>query len=337
LKLTEYLVSHPDSIIEIINQLGFLNITHNKFKNEIRFSREDGSNPTGMLLSLSTLRYICFSTNEKGNIYSLIGKRKNLNFPKSLEYVASQLGLSKKQFNNKVILPFGGFYKKLTKQQNEPELAMPTYEEEALDPYQNKFNTMFFHDGISFQTQQEFQVGFDLETMRITIPIRTLDGKLCGIMGRLNDKHCADEERWLPIIPCSRSLTLYGYTQNYSFIQEKQLVVIGEAEKFVQQMHTMGSHIGLAVCGHNISATQAAYIKGLMLPKVIVAFDEGLEEESVREQAKKVRMNNTVITNKVGYIWDANNEILPKGSKTSPTDLGKEAFVRLVNHYIKWL
>jgi len=160
---------------------------------------------------------------------------------------------------------------------------------------------------------------------------------LCGVMGRLNDTKCSKDERWLPIIPCSRSLTLYGYHHNYDFIQQKNIVVVGESEKFVQQLHSMGSRIGLATCGCDISDVQAKYLKSLMTKKIVLAYDEGLEEDNVRMQAEKLVLNNAVFKNKVGYICDKNNLILPKGSKASPSDLGKDAFLELMKNHVVWL
>ena len=173
--------------------------------------------------------------------------------------------------------------------------------------------------------------------MRITVPEYTLDGKMCGIMGRLNDSKCSKDERWLPIIPCSRSLTLYGYHHNYETIQQKNIVVIGESEKFVQQLHSMGSGIGLATCGCDVSEIQAKHIKALMTNKIILAYDEGLEEEQIRLQAEKLALNNAVFKNSVGYVFDKDNEILPKGSKASPSDMGKAAFTELIKKHVIWL
>ena len=214
---------------------------------------------------------------------------------------------------------------------------MQTYDTSILDEYAGKYNLMFFRDGISFQTQEYFNVGFDIETLRITVPEYTLDGKLCGIMGRLNDSKCSKDERWLPIIPCSRSLTLYGYHHDYETIQQKNIVVIGESEKFVQQLHSMGSGIGLATCGCDVSDVQAKHIKSLMTNKIILAYDEGLEEDQIRLQAEKLILNNAVFKNKVGYVFDKDNEILPKGSKASPSDMGKEAFTELIQRHVIWL
>jgi len=263
--------------------------------------------------------------------------KKNVIFPKSLEYVADKIGLEKAEFNQKVKFPFNGFYKTLIREIQEPEYSMNTYDEDILTPYLNKYNKMFFNDGIDFQTQQEYQVGYDIETLRISVPIWTLDGKLCGIMGRKNDYDCPKEDRWLPIIPCSRSLTISGYHRNYQTIQQKGLCVIGESDKFPMQMHSMGSYIGLATNGCNISDTQAKYLKGLLIPKMIVAYDEGLEEDAIREEAKKIKVDNPILANQIGYVFDENNEILIKGSKASPTDLGSEPFKELIKNHVKWI
>ena len=293
--------------------MDYTQITYRNQKNELRFSREDGHNPTAMRLKLDTLKFDGFSINAHGNLYSLVMKTKHLSFPKALKYIAETLGLEKSQFSQKIRYPFGGFYKGLMREIREPEYSMTTYDDSILNDYIGKYNLMFFKDGINFQTQQFFNVGFDIETLRITVPEYTLDGRLCGIMGRLNDSRCPKDERWLPIIPCSRSLTLYGYHHNYETIQQKNIVVVGESEKFVQQLHSMGSYVGLATCGCDVSEIQAKHLKALMTSKIILAYDEGLEEDQIRTQAEKLILDNAMFRNKVGYVFDRDNLILPKG------------------------
>lgn len=337
LKLTEHLSNNRDDIQKVLESLDYQNITYNSSHNEYRFAREYGRNPSSVRLSIDTLSFICFSTNERGNLYSLVMNKKSLNFPQALEYIANLLGLEKSNFNKAVKVPFGGFYKKLIREIQEPEMSMRTYDESILDEYLGKFNTMFFNDGISYKTQEKFNVGYDIWTNRITVPEYTFDGKLCGIMGRSIDSNCSKEERWLPIIPCSRSLTLYGYHTNYECIQRKNLCVIGESEKFPQQLDTMGSNVGLGSCGCHLSDTQTKYIKGLLVSKNILAYDEGLEEEYIREEAKKLKIDNAVFHNDVGYIWDSEHQVIPKGSKGSPSDYGKEGYLYLMKNCVKWI
>lgn len=335
--MTNYLTNNVDACISLIESMGYTQITYRSHKNELRFSREDGHNPTAMQLKLDTLKFNGFSINLHGNIYTLVMETQHLSFRKALQYVADELGLEKSQFSQKIRYPFSWFYRGLMKEIQEPENAMQTYDESILEEYLGKYNLMFFNDGINFQTQEYFKVGFDLESLRITVPEYTLDGKLCGIMGRLNDSKCAKDERWIPLIPCSRSLTLYGYHNNYDYIQQKNIVVVGESEKFVQQLHSMGSRVGLATCGCDVSDTQAKYLKALMTAKIVLAYDEGLEEDQIRLQAEKLVMDNAVFQNRVGYIFDREHEILPEGSKVSPSDYGKAAFSELMKNHVTWL
>ena len=322
----------------LLESLGCTDITYRNNKNELRFSREEGHNPSAMRLKLDTLKFDGFSINLHGNIYTLVMKYKELSFANSLKYIVKTLNLSDR-FNDSVKIkkPFSNFYKGFVRQSNNLEYSIKTYDESILEPFLNKCNKMFFNDGIDYLTQQHFKDGFDIETLRITVPQYTLNGDLCGIMGRLNDLDCPKDIRWLPIIPCSRSLTLYGYHFNYEAIQQKRTVIIGESEKFVQQMYAMGSQVGLATCGCDISNTQAKHIKALMIPRTIVAYDEGLDEDQIRSQAEKLVLKNSIFQNKVGYIFDKEHLFLPRDSKASPTDYGKKIFQSLLQQCVIWI
>lgn len=325
--------------INLLEDIGYENIRTIPSRNELRFARERGSNPTSMKFSTDTLKYVCFSTGERGDVFSLVMDVLGYTFPEALKYIADFLNLSEevKSSKTKIIQPFGGFYRKIAKEENTPEFSMETYNDSVLKEYRGYKNLLFFRDGIDFDTQESFDVGYDFATNRITIPEYTLNGELCGIMGRLNESHCDKGERWLPIIPCSRSLTLYGYHKNYASIQQKNVVVIGESEKFVMQLHSIGIDVGLSICGCNISKTQQKYIKGLMAKQVILALDEGLEEEQIREEAIKLKSCSKMLDIKIGYIYDKNNNVLKKGAKQSPSDLGRDAFEELYKNHIVWL
>jgi len=337
-KLNEQLLGDFDAIVTILEALGITNINPNFTRREIRCSREDGRNPSSIRINVDTLYYRCFSTGEKGSIYTLVMNRKGINFPDALRWVARTLGLSTTELRNAPKrLPFNGFFKKIERQAIEPELDMKSYDKEILRPFNQTYSLMFNRDGIGYDTQNYFGVGYDYSSDRITIPQWDLNGNLVGIMGRLNESDAPKEKRWLPIIPCQRSYTLYGYHFNYPYIQKRGFCFIGESEKFVMQLASMGYRNSLAVCGCDISNIQARHIKALMCKTLIVCFDEGLEEERIIEQAKKLKINNPLFQNKVGYIYDANGDYLPLGSKNSPSDLGIEVFENLVKKKIKWV
>ena len=155
---------HPDKVLQVLNTLGLHKLTVNNVRNEVRFAYSETSNPTSNILNLTTLKYYSFSSNAKGNLYTLVMQYRNLNFPRALEYVADIVGLEKSAFNTKIKLPFGGFYKKLIRQQNTPELSIPTYDTSLLQEYSGRYNTQFLKDGISFETQDKFGIGIDFST-----------------------------------------------------------------------------------------------------------------------------------------------------------------------------
>lgn len=334
--IKEKLANDVDLVIKLLESVGYQNIKYNANNNYLSFPRIYGDNQSATVLYLDTFKVLCFTNNnESGDLFSTIMREKNLSFPQALKYISKICDID--ATDSKFRPPFGGFYKRLIREIQEPETSMQTYNLDVLREYSGKFNTMFFKDGISYETQAKFDIGYDIWSNRITVPEYTFDGKLCGIMGRSIDSNCPKEERWLPIIPCSRSLTLYGYHTNYANIQQKDLCVIGESEKFPQQLDSMGCQIGLASCGCHLSDTQAKYIKSLLVSRNILAYDEGLEEEYIREEAKKLKVNNAIFENKVGYVFDRENIIIPKGSKGSPSDYGKEKFSYLIKNCVVWI
>ena len=103
------------------------------------------------------------------------------------------------------------------------------------------------------------------------------------------------------------------------------------------QLDSMGYNFGLATCTNSVSETQAKYAKALMVENIVIAFDEGVSEDILIESAEKLKMKNPLFKNRVGYIYDGDNEFLPKGSKASPTDLGQDIFKSLIKYKIKWI
>lgn len=333
--LQSKLENQPDKIIQILEALGFENIKFNPTKNTLRFAREEQRNPTSCMVDCGTLRFFVFSTNQKGNIFSLIMDVKKCSFPDALKFAARKAGISEDEVNIKTHWPFGGFFLKLLPDYDEEMNDLTVYPEETLAPYAGKYNMKFLQDGISLKTQAKFGVGYDEISNRITIPERATDGSLVGIMGRANYE-CDHDKRWYPLITCPRSKTLFGYTENYKRIQETGNVVLFESEKAVQQCDSFGSNIALATCGCHVSDTQARYIKKLFPKKIILAYDEGLEEEHLVNECKKLISDNPILKTKVGYVHDECS-IIPEYSKMNIADLGREAYAEALTKYVKWV
>lgn len=336
LKINEMIRADANLLYRVIEALGYDPIRDRGEYFQMA-NIDGGDNKTAISFYKKTGMFQNWTRGTSGDIFSFVMFAKKCRFIEALDFVVSVLGLDKNSLNAQIQYPFGGFYRHLIATQNEPETNIKTYSEAILSDFDGLYSEMFFRDGISYCSQSKFRVGYDIWSNRITIPEYTFDGRLCGIMGRSNDVNCAHEDRWLPIIPCSRNLTLFGYHRNYSTIQRKNLVVVFESEKSTMQMNTFGSHVALSSCGCHLSNTQVRYLKGLMTKRIILAYDEGLDEELIRVEASKLKTENQILKNRVGYIYDREHDILKRGSKASPSDLGRNAFQKLIKEKVMWL
>lgn len=333
--IKNYIIDNPDSIILLLESAGFEKIKERG--DEIRCAKDSDSNPTSIRINKHTLFSVCYSTNVRGDIVTLIQNKLDMTFTQSLRWIVQTLGLSDKDFKQeKIILPFGGYYKKINKTSGDLVESRPI-PPIVLKEYESPPNIRFYKDNIGFETQQKYKIGYDSYTKRITIPWFNTMGELIGIMGRLNkDNLEQDDLKYLPIIPFRKDNVLYGYDINYTNIVEKDMVIITEAEKGVMQLDTMNCPLGVGLGGNAITEHRANLIKGLGASKIIIAFDEGLDLETTLHAVKMLKTNNGFINNKIGYIYDPKGDVMPIGSKCSPTDLGVWKFKKLLKEYVIW-
>ena len=333
--LTEKIIANPDYLIKVLEALGFDNIRdRGKY---FQFPNKDGDNQTAISIVKDTLVYNNYTRNDKGNLITLVMKEKNLEFPDALKWIAGVLGLTNVKTNTKIRKPFGGFYTALIPDKNDVDFSIKTYPESVLKNDLHKYNMLWYRDGVDFEIQEKFNLGYNLETNSILIPVYNTVGELVGCKARRNDTKCDMNERWWAYIPFPKTQVVYGYHWNYKKIIEKDMCFITESEKGVAQLASWNCNIGLAVLGHDISQSQAKIIKSLKTKKIILAFDEGLEESMLIEQAKKLIIDSKIFKNKVGYIYDRENKYLKIGSKNSPTDETKDIFKKLITECVTWI
>ena len=323
-ELTERLVGNRDAVASVLCAIGYREseLKYNHHEEYFRFRRPDGDNPSGMILYLKTLRYICFTRADKGSLYSLVMAVMNLSFPEALRFISSATGIETSDYQTqKIHYPFGGFYREMLPENQYPEMDLKIYPEETLTPFQNKFSKMWNDEGISYKTQETFGIGMSLRENAILIPERNTSGNLIGIQARRNEKDCPHESRWWAYVPCSRNQTLFGYSINYKRIVEKGTLFIVESEKSVMKAYEMGIRNVVAICGCRISESQVKLLKALYLKRYILALDEGLPEIQVKLEASKLKLHNPIMKTNVDYIYDGNEQFLKQGSKNSPFDL----------------
>jgi DNA primase len=333
--LTEKIIANPDYIVKILEALGFDNIRdRGKY---FQFPNKDGDNQNAISILKDTLVYNNYTRNDKGNLITLVMKEKNLEFPEALKWISKALSLSGVSTNVKIKKPFGGFYTSLKPDENDIDANIKTYPISMIENDLHRYNMMWYYQNVSFDIQDRFCLGYNLETNSILIPIFNTSGELVGCKARRNDSKCELTERWWAYLPFPKTQVVYGYHWNYQKIIEKDMCIIVESEKGVCQLSSMGCDLGLAVLGHDISQSQAKIIKSLKVKKIILALDEGLPEEEIKKQAEKLVIDTHIYKNKVGYIYDREHKYLKEGSKDSPTDNNKDTFDKLRKECVVWI
>ena len=165
--------------------------------------------------------------------------------------------------------------------------------------------------------KQNFGLGIDVFSHRVTIPIRDELGRLVGVKGRrVWDVVDEYNPKYIYLHQCAKSKILYGLYKTLPYIQEQNEIIVCESEKGVMQLWDMGFKNAVGVGGHCLSDWQITLIAQTGANKVIIAYDKDILEEEVIKEGKKISPFR-----QVEYILDTNNIL---NEKESPMDNPKK-------------
>lgn len=329
-ELKKQLLEDPESIRTLLEEFEFEHITIKR--NEIRFARnnEGGQNIRIRLENNDYLNVTDYARSEHCDIVSYIIKEKHTGFRTVLTAIKRILHLSDDWRPQSRRLIFGGVYENIIHKADAPPKV---YDESVLDEYLKVPNVRFQRDHISLETQMEFGIGYDVETDRITIPIRDQHGSIMGIKGRRNyETDNVDDPKYLYLIPCQMSKTLFGYSTNYSSMYGDTIMIF-ESEKSVLQCASYGYHNAVALGSNSLSEYQAKMILSLNPQKVIFMLDNDLPLENTKRNIDMLRSVATMRDLQISYFdW---TECLDLPAKASASDEGKEVFEDILAENIK--
>lgn len=327
--LRKYLIENPEEIIKVLELTDFHSISFFDGKNEIRCAYYDGGNPTSVSINCDTLQTYIFSKGIGGDLIYIIGLHNNWSVSKAADYIANILNI--KDLNDlQSPYIFNGFYKRIKSKNKNKENILP---KEILDKFLDHPNLRFLKDNISIETQYKFNIRYDQSTDRIVVPWFNHKNDLVGITGRYNFNELGSNPKWKALENFSKGNYLYGLAENIKGIEKSEYVIIGESEKFVMQLDTMGYNNAVALGNCTITEKQARIIKSLPVKKVILALDEGVNIEHIMAQCDKLKGGIFNNNKEIWCIYNSDNSIMKKGSKSSPSDFGKEKFDLLLNKY----
>ena len=332
-ELKEYLKNNPNEIEKILKYYGYhsINITDK----EIRCAKKTSDNPSTVRIKLNDNLSSCdFSTSYTGDLFSLISTHVGLKYGEILKTVQTMIGKKiNGTYESKEENLFDGFFNDVYIPLEE-EREEVIYDKSILEQYSKyKWNLRFLKDGILPSSQYKFHIGYDEVSNRITIPWKDSEGKLIGVIARI-DNDIPTNFKYLPLIPFPKHKYLYGLYQNKEYIKESKKVYIFEAEKSVLQCDSFGVYNTTALGGNQISITQVEQLLKLGVSEIVLCMDEGLIIDAIKRDIQTIKSCCFMRDIKIKVMIDKENKYLPKESKCSPSDKGKEIFLKLCNECV---
>ncbi len=324
--IKKHLLHNKRDLVLLLKEYGYDKFNVNE--DEIRCSKPDSSNGSTCRIRLNNmLSCTDFSSSFNGDIFELIIFHTDTTYANIVSKCYEMFNIESVDDED-----FDGL--DLDLDVKPKEVLIPIYDKSELDKFEKVWNLRFVKDNIMPKTQEVFGIGYDYRSKRITIPWFTIEGKLLGVMGRADYTGYGDF-KYVPLLRFKKHHSLYGIYENKKYIENNR-VYIGESEKFVLQLHTMGIHNSLALGGNSIDNYRLSLLEKLNVKEIVFAFDEGLEID-VQKRALKTSKKYFGDKVKIGVMYDGHNKYLPKGSKCSPTDLGKQIWIDMVAHCIRWV
>ena len=284
----------------------------------------DGDNVTAICVyentNLTTINYTRDISNGKNihtDLISLVEFYKNETFPYAVKWICDVLDIDYYSNLDEDLPKSLQLTKMLVEMQSvdteaETEKPLKPIPEKILSYFKPYVNDMFCEDGVGYDTQVEFEIGYDEFTNRITIPIRDDLGNLVGVKARYFYRQVPeDEQKFMYIEKCARSQILYGLYKTINFIKKAQRVFVVEAEKGVQQLYDKGYFEAVATGGSKISKNQIDKLTRLCVP-IIFVFDKDITKEELDNIASRF-IDGTEVYALIDTIGILNE-------KESPTD-----------------
>jgi DNA primase len=325
LQIKDKLRSEPDLLVSLLEKLGYHSFT--KRNKEIRCAVPDGDNNTSVCIKLDdNLTSVIFSRSSNDwDIIGLIRYAKKCSFNKAIDWLCKELNVEYTEIQTNET------YKILRQFNKKTEIKPAVHEildEEILNKYQNIPIEEWKKEGINIETQRKYQVMFDDVSNRIIFPIRDENNNLINIKGRT----CYNNYKELGIAkyqyyyPLGSNDILFGLNFNMFHIQQKNEVIIFEAEKSVMKCDSLGIYNSVAVSTHSINPYQLKKIISLRC-NVVIAFDKDVSYKDLKKEAQKLNKYTNVYV-----IYDKDGLL---GEKDAPIDKGLGVWLELYDKKIR--
>ena len=320
-RLKEHILDN-NLVPDILTELG---CHHIRVRSDIiQAANPDGDNPTAICVylneNLTTLNYtrqiLSSGQTRTTDSMDLIGYIRECSFFETTKWLCGFCGFDYYADEEEVpeslqVLQFLSQMNKECGAEEDDTTPLKPIDPKVLEYYLPVGNIMFEKDGISLSTQRFFNIGYDPQTNRLTIPIYSEIGDLVGVKGRIFQEELEEgQNKYLYLFKCNKGKVLFGLDKNLDNILRQGKVYITESEKGVMQLYDMG-YYGVATGGSKISKYQINMLTRLGV-QIIFAYDKDIDKDELKKIADQFVEGVPVYT-----ILD-NDNIL--NEKESPSD-----------------
>lgn len=325
------LLDEPESIQHILETFGFDKVR--VYNNEIRCAFEYGMNPTAIVIRLKDndgLFVKDYQRNVKYDLITYLVKEKGVKFKDVINVIKQETGISSLYNYKKIVGFFGGIYNNIARSNSNIEIQ--TYPEEILKEYKGFPNLLWLKDGISIITQRKWNVGYDVDSQRITFPIRTPTGEIMAIKGRANFELSEFEPKYLFLKQGPMSQTLFGFSENYESLYDGDILIF-ESEKSVLKLDSWGYNNAVALGSNSLSTTQAKLLMSLNPKSITFMLDNSLPLENTKRNVEILQAFCKMRTLDIKFWnWTYNLDL---EDKAAPCDGSKEEFIYILENEIE--
>lgn len=236
------------------------------------------------------------------------------------------------------------FFQKFKKEKEKIELKI--WDSKILNCFSRLYHRNWIDDGISITSMKRFGIRFSISNNQIIIPHHDIDSNLIGVRVRnLNEELVDQGKKYMPaywnkqVLKHPTGAALYGLNVTKEHVKKYKTIILFESEKSVLQLDTMFPEMSIGACisGSSLTNAQLDILGGLGIEEVIIAMDKEFneigskEEQFYAEKIKNVFINKLSPYYRTSVIWDTEGFL---DEKDSPTDKGKEVFIKLLEQRI---
>lgn len=189
-------------------------------------------------------------------------------------------------------------------------------------------NQKWIDEGIPYNIQCLYGVGFDSFTRRIVFPIKNLKGEIVGVKGRIFDNNdIGSDKKYIYLYRCDNGKEWFNYHIAHKYILEEKKVYIFESEKSVMKAVAMGYYNCLSIGASDITLQQIELLRRLGNDiEIVLCYDKDKTIDEIENQGRKLK------NDEISMMYDMDNIIV--GKKDAPVDNGIKVWKKLLKNNI---